>query len=179
MVEYVSLDKMPVLATLQCKSVTTVCIHKDKLGILFFVEVAVSVHKLIIILVEVFTHISIFLMRLSLVMIELLICFRQGYIEHGAFLLLRFDWERSECSTILFNLRKKANLTLVNDHRAVVVEILNILRELAGRYVFFLNRRSLNFSRLWLFRCRHSWFWGGIAPGFLNDSSVFGDYLLL
>ena len=63
MVEYISLDKMPVFTTLQCECVTAVGVHKDKLGVLLFVEVAVSVHKLIIILVEVFTHISIFLMR--------------------------------------------------------------------------------------------------------------------
>ena len=116
MVEYISLDKMPVFTTLQCECVTAVGVHKDKLGVLLFVEVAVSVHKLIIILVEVFTHISIFLMRFSLVMIELLICFRQGNIEHGAFLLLRFDWEWSEYRTILANLRKKADLTVIHDH---------------------------------------------------------------
>ena len=116
MVEYISLDKMPVLATLQRKCVTAVGVHKDKLGVLLFIEVAVSVHKLIIILVEVFTHINIFLMRFSLIVIELLISFRQGNIEHGAFLLLRFDWERSEYRTILANLRKKADLTAVHDH---------------------------------------------------------------
>ena len=116
MVEYISLDKIPVLATLQCECVTAVGVHKDKLGVLLFVEVAVSVHKLIIILVEVFAQVGIFLMRFSFVVIELLISFRHSYIEHGAFLLLRFDWERSECSTILANLRKKADLTVVHDH---------------------------------------------------------------
>ena len=116
MVEYISLDKMPVLATFQRKCVTAVGVHKDKLGVLLFVEVAVSVHKLIIILVEVFAQVGTCFMRFSLIVIELLISFRQGYIEHGAFLLLRFDWERSECSTILANLRKKADLTVVHDH---------------------------------------------------------------
>ena len=73
--EDVSLDKHTVLTTLQCQCVTAVGIHKDKLGVLFLVEVAVSGHELIVILVEVFAEMFACLVRLSLVIVELLIRF--------------------------------------------------------------------------------------------------------
>ena len=69
MVKDVSFYKAAILSTLQSQRITSVGIHENELYILFLIEVAVSVHKLIIILVEVFTHIGIFLMRLSLKMV--------------------------------------------------------------------------------------------------------------
>ena len=69
MVKDVSFDKMTILATLQSQRITPVCVHEYEFYILFLVEVAVSVYKFIIILIEVFAHICIFLMRLSLKMV--------------------------------------------------------------------------------------------------------------
>ena len=69
MVKDVSLYKATILATLQSQRITSVGIHENELDILLLIEVAVSIHELIIILVEVFTHIGIFLMRLSLKMV--------------------------------------------------------------------------------------------------------------
>ena len=56
MVEYISLDKMPVFATLQCECVTAVGVQKDKLGVLLFVEVAVFLNELIIIVIQMLTQ---------------------------------------------------------------------------------------------------------------------------
>ena len=75
MAEDVSLYKHTVLAAFQCQCVTPIGIHKDKLGVLLLVEVAVLVHKLIVILVEVFTEMFACFVCLSLVMVELLIRF--------------------------------------------------------------------------------------------------------
>ena len=75
MVEYVSLDKHSVLTALQCQCVTTVCIHKDKLGVLLLVEVAISGHELIVILIEVFAEMFACFVGFSLIMVKLLIRF--------------------------------------------------------------------------------------------------------
>ena len=73
-VEDVSLDKLAVLATFQCQCIASVSIHQDELGILFFVEIAILLHELIIILVEVFAQVFGRLMGLCFVVIELLVC---------------------------------------------------------------------------------------------------------
>ncbi len=54
MVENIGLDKTAVLATFQRKSVPAIGIHKDELGVLLLVEVAILGYKLIVILVEMF-----------------------------------------------------------------------------------------------------------------------------
>ena len=127
MVENIGLDKTAVFATFQRKSVPAVGIHQNELRILFLVEVAVTLHELVIILVEVFAQFFTCLMRLCLVVVELLICFRKGNIQHGTFRLLRLDCQRRESGAILANIGEKTELIVIHDHRAVMVKELNIL----------------------------------------------------
>jgi len=89
-VEDVCLDKLTVLATLQSKCVTSVGVHQDELDILFLIEIAILGYKFIVILVKVFAQMLTRLMCLRFVVIELLVCFRHGDIQHSALLLLRF-----------------------------------------------------------------------------------------
>ena len=105
MIENISLDKPAVLAALQSQCVTPVGVHQDKLHILFLIEVAVFIHKLVIILIKVFAQMFRRLMCLSLIVVELLICLRHGDIEHGSFCLFRLQLQRVECSTILADFR--------------------------------------------------------------------------
>ena len=135
MVENIGLHKASVLATLQSQSITPVGVHEDELGVMLLVEVAVTLHELVIILVEVFAQFGTCLMCFSLVVVEFLICFRESYIQHGSFLLLRLDCQRRESGTVLANIRKEAELTAVHNHRAVAVKEHNILRERTGRHI--------------------------------------------
>ena len=80
MVENVSLDKSAVLTALQSQCVTPIGIHENKFHILFLVEITVLLHKLVIILIEVFAQMFRRLVCLSLVVVELLICLRQSDI---------------------------------------------------------------------------------------------------
>ena len=109
-------------------------------------------------------------MRLRLIVIELLICFRHGYIQHGAFSLFRLEGQRIECGTVFADFREEADKTVLNDHAAVVVEELNILRERAGRHIDFDLFRLLR---------RHSWLtpWDKVAFGTFNNRSTFDNGL--
>ena len=76
MIENVSLDKAAVLTALQCKSIPAIGVHQYKLHILFLIEVAVTLHKLVIILIEVFAQMLRRFVCLCLVVVEFLVCFR-------------------------------------------------------------------------------------------------------
>ena len=56
MVEDVGLDKQPSLGTLQSKGIHAVGVHHNQLGVGFLVEMPVTLHELIVILVEVFAQ---------------------------------------------------------------------------------------------------------------------------
>ena len=56
MVEDVGLDKYTILTTFKSKSVTTVGIHENELDILFLIEIAILIHKLIVIVIEMLTQ---------------------------------------------------------------------------------------------------------------------------
>ena len=115
-VEDVSLYEQPVVATFKGESVTPVGVHFYELHILTLVEMPEFLHELIIILVEMFAQFGTCLVCFRLVMVELLICFRQGNIQHGAFLLLRLELERCEGGSHAADLREKADLTSVAYH---------------------------------------------------------------
>ena len=116
MVEDVSLDKLTVLATFQCQCVTTVGVHQYELDILLLIEIAILLHELIVILIEVFAQMFTRLMCLCLVVIELLVCLRKSYIQHGAFLLFRFEVERCEGSSVLADFGQKTYHAVLNYH---------------------------------------------------------------
>ncbi len=76
-------------------------------------------------------------MGLSLIVIKLLIRFRQSDIEHGAFRLFRFQLQRIECRAVLAYFREETHKIVLHHHTAVVVKKLNILRERTGRHIPF------------------------------------------
>ena len=104
MVEDVSLDKLTVLDTLQCQCVAPIGVHHNELGIMFLVEVAILGYELIVILVKVFAQMFGRLMVFRFVVIELLVCLGQGYIQHRTFLLFRLDIQWRECGAIFANI---------------------------------------------------------------------------
>ena len=91
MVENVSLYEYTIFSTFKGKSVTTIGIHENELDVLFLIEVAILIYELIIIVIEMLTQFVTCLMSFSLKVVELLIRFREGNIEHCSFLLLRFE----------------------------------------------------------------------------------------
>ena len=70
MVEDVSLDKLPILHTLNGERVTPMCIHQQQFGHLSHVQMSKVLHELVIEGVQFLTQFLVFLMVVSLVGVE-------------------------------------------------------------------------------------------------------------